>query len=48
MLLQSTAMVATKWLVNDKVTACFKQLCLLGVVCQVLIRKHCLVKHFVP
>ena len=48
MLLQSAAMVAKKWLVDDKITAWVKQLCLLGVICQVLIKKHFLVKHFVP
>ena len=31
MLLQSEAMVAKKWLVDDKITAWVKQLCLLGV-----------------
>ena len=34
-LLQSAAMVATKLLVDDKITACFKQIRLLGVICKV-------------
>ena len=47
MLLQSAAMAAKKLLVHYKITACVKQICLLGVVSKVLIEKHCLVKHFV-
>ena len=43
MLLQSGAMVAKKLLVDDKITAWVKQICLLGV--KFSIEKHCLVKH---
>ena len=43
MLLQSGAMVAKKLLVDDKITAWVKQICLLGV--KFSIGKHCLVKH---
>ena len=32
MLLQSAAMVAKKLSVDDKITACVKQICLLGVL----------------
>ena len=39
MLLQSTAMVAKKLLVNDKMTTYIKQICLLGVICKVSNRK---------
>ena len=28
-------LVATKLLVDDKITACVKQICLLGVICKV-------------
>ena len=35
MLLQSEAMVAKKLLVDDKITACIKQICLLSVICKV-------------
>ena len=34
MLLQSAAMVEKKLLVDDKITAWAKQLCLLGVICK--------------
>ena len=33
-------LVATKLLVDDKITACVKQICLLGVICKVSNRKH--------
>ena len=36
MLLQITAIVVKKLLVDDKITACVKETCLLGVVCKVL------------
>ena len=39
-------MVAKKWLVDDKITACVKQIYLLGVICKVSTEKHCLVKQF--
>ena len=39
MLLQSAAMLATKFLVYDKITASIKQICLLGVICRVSDRK---------
>ena len=32
-------LVATKLLVDDKITACVKQICLLGVICKVSNRK---------
>ena len=35
MLLQNTAIVAKKLLVDEKITACVKQICLQGVVCKV-------------
>ena len=35
MLLQSVAMVAKKLLVDDKITACDRQICLLGIICKV-------------
>ena len=35
MLLQSVAMLTTKFLLDDKITACVKQICLLGVICKV-------------
>ena len=35
MLLQSVAMLTTKFLLDDKITACVKQICLLGVLCKV-------------
>ena len=35
MLLQSKAMVAKKLLVDDKITACVKQICLPRVICKV-------------
>ena len=35
MLLQSVAMLTTKFLLGDKITACVKQICLLGVICKV-------------
>ena len=37
--MQNAAMVAKKLLVDDKITACFKQICLLGVICKVSNRK---------
>ena len=39
MLLQSAATGAKKLLVDDKITACAKEICLLGVVCKVSNRK---------
>ena len=35
MLLQSAAIGAKKLLVDDKITLCVKEICLLGVVCKV-------------
>ena len=35
MLLQSTEIAAKKLLVDDKITVCVKDICLLGVVCKV-------------
>ena len=35
MLLQREAMVMKKLLVDDKITACGNQVCLLGVICKV-------------
>ena len=46
MCLQSATMVEKKLLVNDKITACVNQICLLGVICKIRIEKYCLVKHF--
>ena len=45
-LLQSAAMVATKLLVDDKITARHKQIYFLGVIFKVSKEKHWLVKHF--
>ena len=39
MSLQSAATVAKKSLAGDKITACVKQICLLGVICKVSNRK---------
>jgi len=39
MLLQSMAIVAKKLPVDEKITACVKQMCLQGVVCKVSNRK---------
>ena len=39
MLLQSVAMLTTKFLLEDKITASVKQICLLGVICKVWDRK---------
>ena len=39
MLLQSAAIGAKKFLVHDKITACAKEIVLLGVVCKVSNRK---------
>ena len=39
MLLQSAALLATKFLVYYKITACIKQIYLLGVTCRVSDRK---------
>jgi len=39
MSLQSAATVAKKSLVGDKITACVKQICFLGVICKVSKRK---------
>ena len=44
MLLQGLAMVAKKLLVDDKITACVKQTCFLGI--KFRIEKHCLVEYF--
>ena len=35
-----------KLLVDDKITAWVEQSCLLGFMCKVLNKKHCLLKHF--
>ena len=40
-------MVAKKLLLDDKITPCVKQICLLGVKCKVSNTKHGLVKYFV-
>ena len=46
MLMQSPAVEARKLLVDEKITACVKQMSLQGVVCKVLNRKkNSLVKH---
>ena len=37
--MQSRAMVAKKLLADDKIQACAKEICLLGVVCKVLKRR---------
>jgi len=48
MLMQSPAVVARKLLVDEKITACVKQMCLQGVVCKISNRKkNSLVKHSV-
>ena len=39
MMLLSAAIVATKLLVDDKITACAKEICLMGVVYKVSCRK---------
>ena len=39
MILQSAAIVVKKLLVDDKITACVKEICLLDVVCKVSNRK---------
>ena len=39
MILLSAAIVAKKLLVDDKITACVKEICLMGVVCKVSYRK---------
>ena len=39
MLLQGAAMRATEFLVYNKITACVKQICVLGVICRVSDRK---------
>ena len=39
MLLQSAATGAMTWRVHNKITACVKEICLLGVVCKVSKRK---------
>ena len=44
MLLQIAAIAAKKLLVDDKITACAKEICLLYA--KFRIEKHCLVKHF--
>jgi len=46
MLLQSAAIVGKKLLVDDKITACVKEICLLGVVCKVSNRKTLSVETF--
>ena len=46
MLLQSAAVGLKKLLVDDKITACVKEICLLGVVCKVLNRKTLSVETF--
>ena len=32
--------------VDDKITACVKEICLMGVYAKFQVEKHCLVKHF--
>ena len=39
MILLSAAIVATKLLVDDQITACVKEICLMGVVYKVSYRK---------
>ena len=47
MLLQCAAMVAKKLPVDGKITASVRQIChLVVILCEVLKREHCLVKHF--
>ena len=46
MSLQSGAIVAKKLLVDDKITPCVKEICLVEVMCKVLNKKYYLVKHF--
>ena len=46
MSLQSGAIVAKKLLVDDKITACVKQIRLVGVICKVSNKNYYLVKHF--
>ena len=36
---ESVVMLTTKFLLDDKITACVKQICLLGVICKVSDRK---------
>ena len=52
MLLQNAAMVAKELRVGNKIAACFKQICLMGVICKVSNMKtlpgetfHFLTKH---
>ena len=40
MFISKCAMVATKLLVDDKITACDKQICFLGVILKVSKEKH--------
>ena len=44
MLLQGLAMVAKKLLVDDKITACVKQTCFLGIIYKVSNRIFCLLE----
>ena len=44
--MQNAAMIAKKLLVDDKIQDCVKQICLLGVVCNVSIRKTLSAKTF--
>ena len=46
MLLQRVAIVAKKLPLDDKIAACVKEICLLGVVCKVLNRKTLSVETF--
>ena len=46
MSLQSGAIVAKKLLVDDKITPCVKEICLVEVMCKVSNKKYYLVKHF--
>ena len=45
-LLQRVAIVAKKLPLDDKIAACVKEICLLGVVCKVLNRKTLSVETF--
>ena len=46
MLLQSAPILAKKLLVDEKIAACVKQICLQLLFVKFRIEKNCLVKHF--
>ena len=46
MLLQSAVIVAKKFAVDDKITACVKEICLWVSYANFRIEKHCQVTHF--